>query len=117
MNKKFVYLFCLGGNIQWSGDTANVAISRGLTEADRAEIKEFVERCEVGHHMILSTGEFLFCVEDKSSSNKTITVNERNIIDYSLCFLNANFSEDNEESLGMNHSAFSRHIKVIKSKL
>lgn len=61
MKKKFVYLFPLCGQIQWSGDTAETLInSRASTEDDKAEVKEFVETASVGSHMQLSTGEFIF---------------------------------------------------------
>jgi hypothetical protein len=61
MKKKFVYLFTIGGKIHWSGDTAETLINaRASTPDDKAEVKEFVETADVGSHIQISTGEFIF---------------------------------------------------------
>jgi hypothetical protein len=60
MKKKFVYLFTIGNKIHWSGDDENVLVNRGSTGDDRAEIREFIDTAEVGNHLTISTGEFIF---------------------------------------------------------
>ena len=55
---------------------------------------------------------------DKNANQPVkLTKKERKLIDYALCFLNANFDEDNEESLEMDNDTVSTMALTIQKKL
>ena len=59
------------------------------------------------------------CTFGNENRMKTIILAEKQIklIDYALCFLNANYGEDNEEALEMNEQQVADMVVEIKRKL
>ena len=59
-DRRYAYLFTVGGKIAWSNETADRLPNRADNDTDKALIEDFIDANRVGSFIELNTGEFIF---------------------------------------------------------
>ena len=56
MSKAYTFIFALGGDVAWSGDSRETIIKQRATKVEQSGIKLWMESCKPGWHKKIEAG-------------------------------------------------------------